>query len=230
MTNKKGFYSARDKELIQILVSNKVSKENIAKLLNRTNRNTIVSWANRNNIFYKDETKKYNRELRDINNENKKIFFNKNFKNYGIQSRFVGFYSENIVAIKLASLGFKVFKPNSEASKADLLILKENKFSKIQVKTARYEESTNYFSAEVRIRKIINNKSVSINYDKSEIDFVIIKLNGFQIFYIYPIEHFKNFFNLFLTPHRDKPFFKTRKKKDNYDENYFMNNFDLLTA
>ena len=39
MTNKKRFYSERDKELIQVLVANKVSKENIAKLLNRTNKN-----------------------------------------------------------------------------------------------------------------------------------------------------------------------------------------------
>ncbi|WP_428910717.1 group I intron-associated PD-(D/E)XK endonuclease [Niallia sp. Krafla_26] len=91
----------------------------------------------------------------------------------------IGKNTEEYVKIKLAEQGFDLFICTVDRG-TDLVILQNDIPLKIQIKTAtlsQKEDSGDYLFY-IQIRK----------YNNNEVDFFVIKLNGYDIFYIIPFE------------------------------------------
>ena len=135
-----------------------------------------------------------------------------------------GLIAENDVSSKLLSLGYEIYKPLLDNQIADMIISKKGKFFKIQIKSSFYvKQADSYFVSVFRSK----GKSKEI-YKRSEIDFVVVKCQGIDAFYIFPVSFFRKRFSLRLFPHRQKKMKVNVKKRDTTAEKY-LNAFNRIS-
>ncbi len=136
-----------------------------------------------------------------------------------------GLISENDVSSKLLSLGFDVYKPVLDNQIADMIISKKNKFKKIQVKTGYYIKKRDCFFVSVFRTSGRGKKPYNLN----EIDFIIVKCQDIQTFYVFPTSFFKKRFSLQLFPNRKRKFKNINFKKRDTKAEKYINAFNQLT-
>ncbi len=225
-SNKK--WNKKEIKKLGFLYSNDVPVDKIRKLLNRTDQ-SIMGTARR---FKFSKHRGLRPQKNDI--EIKKYYQNlskklkKNSNDFGVYTRRISHFNEQSTIIKLIKLNFDVYKPILDSSVADLIIFKNKKMFKIQVKTAGYSERFDYFESKLASRKHTSNKSLTLRYSKKEIDFFIIKLSGIFKFYVIPIKDAlsQKSANLRMFPNRKKVQIKSRANVFNTDK--YFEAFDLI--
>lgn len=93
----------------------------------------------------------------------------------------------NIVEYYLLLNNFEVYTPITETTKVDCIVIKNNKLSKIQIKTLQYDQRNGKM---LPVRKLSNNRGINKqrHYTKDEVDFFIgVDLDTRDI-YVVPID------------------------------------------
>ena len=136
-----------------------------------------------------------------------------------------GLIAENDVSSKLLELGFDVYKPLLDNQIADMVVSKKNKFKKIQIKSGYYLKDRDcYF---VSVFRAAGRKKKP--YTSNEVDFIIVKCQGIDSFYVFPVDFFYKRFSLNLFPNRKKKFNNIIDKKRDTTAEKYLNAFNQLT-
>ena len=201
-------YSKDELLALKTLVQNGVSYSLIAKILKRSVRSLSVK-ASR--LGFTNHNKHKN-----LNDNQILIDYSK------LDSKIKGTIAEYKVAIKLAELGFKVYFPFINNQEEDLIIQKKNKYFRIQIKSATKTNDDRFRTSIVRKRTIGKNKGKRIRYDN--IDFFIIYIPIFELFYVIPDGKTKTVNELNFYPHK----IKTMVKPNIFDWDFYKNKFNLI--
>lgn len=199
-------------ETLKILRENGVSFKDISKVLN-LDVVYLQHLSRVNNYKPLTQNKISSKELDRIGDQKINL--------QGFDKYKIGQITEYLVSAKLMSLGFDVYEPILANQPADLIISKNNKFNKIQVKTANYEKSRDcYVSSVFQIRG-----RKKIPYDKKLIDYIIIKCSGLDAMYIFPVNFFAKRLTIQLYPHRN---LKQSPSSRKTNAEYYLNDFKQI--
>ena len=140
-------------------------------------------------------------------------------------TRLIETYSNNIIFNKLLQNNFKIYK-GREGFEFDIVLEKNEKFFKIQLKTARYYEKQNCFQivGGTFFHYDLHNKKHT-HFKYSDIDFFIFTCIGVDKCYVIPFEVIKKNItkvssNINFWPHRPHRYFDSKIRIDDYLENF----------
>lgn len=201
-------YTKEEIVALKTMVKSGTTYAVIAKILKR-GKSSVASKASKLNItnFRKYENLDNNKELFD----------------YGkLDSKIKGTIAEQLVAIKLLEQHFKVYFPFVNNQEEDLIISKNNKYFKIQVKSASKTDGNRFRVSIVRKRSVGINKGTRVRY--KDIDFFIVFIPVFKLFYVIPESVTKSVKELNFYPSK----IKTMIRDDINDWDSYLNKFDLI--
>ena len=204
----KDSYSKEELLALKALVKSGVSYSVISKILKRGIRAVAVK-ASRLGF-----TNSRNHEL---------LGNNENLSNYGkLDSKIKGTIAEYMVGIKLLEKNFQVYFPFVNNQEEDLIISKNGRYFRIQVKSATKTNDDRFRTSIVRKRQVGKNKGTRVRY--KNIDFFIIYIPIFNFFYVIPESktHDVKEFNFY--PHK----IKTMVKPGIYDWDFYKDKFELI--
>ena len=124
--------------------------------------------------------------------------------------RTVGLLSELVIKTMFLRLGYRVFNPENPLDPTDMILKKGSKTCNIQVKTASYRESKDYYHCNLyrhMTNDKIGGKYTYQDYEKEDVDFFLINLEKHNTVYVIPFSHVKTqmkYKKLSLYPHREK--------------------------
>jgi len=212
-------YSANEDRAIDVLTSNGFNVPSIAEVLGRT-----------------DYSVKHRKQEADIqnfnspiaNNFDKNLYLKEVIKRLGKSQKPNEAISNHIIYNNLIEKGFEIFKVTREGAEFDIVALKDNKFFKIQSKTAGFRDDLNVFrvGANTFFKATLTSKGpVYGNYKYHNIDFFIFNCIGINTSYVIPSSKLKNIpksSQLAFYPHRSqhmykKKFLDTEIYKERYD-------------
>jgi len=134
-------------------------------------------------------------------------------------------YSSNIIFNKLLQNNFKIYK-GREGFEFDIVLEKNNKFFKTQLKTARYYEQQNCFQVggTTFFHYDVHNKKHDY-FKYTDIDYFIFTCIGVDKCYIIPFEKIKKVVtkstsSINFWPHRPHRHFNSIIRSDDYLENF----------
>lgn len=134
-------------------------------------------------------------------------------------SRLKGAITEKKVALKFLENGFNLYEPVIPGEEIDLVVEKNNKFFRIQIKTAYYvEESKSY-------RATLSGSNHRV-YGEDAFDYFAIYLSDKDDVYIVP-RHKANMKSINIVAREFSKFDKSKNNKTFYPKDY-LNNFNLL--
>ena len=137
----------------------------------------------------------------DKSEENFDLFKNyNNFQELDTQKK--GSISELKVFLKLTEKNFDVFTPLIEGQEEDCIIRVNNKYLRIQIKTASMTKDNRFRVSIVRKRVQGTNKGTRIRY--KNIDFYIFYVPVLETYYVIPERETSNINEVNLFPHRSK--------------------------
>lgn len=144
------------------------------------NCTSFTAFCNKNNfINLSADTKKYMKEKLiklgiDIKKSNKIITENTNFRKLEIHSRALGELGELELQRLAIKLGITVLKPLIDMEPYDLVLLKNDKLVKFQVKTT--QSNVNESSSKFHLRRVQlqGNKFKEISYNKNDFDYFFL--------------------------------------------------------
>tara|TARA_B100001057_G_scaffold285548_1_gene285770 strand:+ start:152 stop:1216 length:1065 start_codon:yes stop_codon:yes gene_type:complete len=134
-------------------------------------------------------------------------------------------YSGNIIFNKLMQNNFKIYK-GREGFEFDIVLEKDNKFFKTQLKTTRYYDNQNCFQITGTTFFHYDVHKKKYDYFKyKDIDYFIFTCIGVDKCYIIPFDTIKNAItkvssSISFWPHRPHRHFNSILKTDNYLENF----------
>ncbi len=177
-------FSANEDRAIEILRKNGFNKRIIAEVLGRKEgsikaRTRAVNFSS----FKKDNTY----ETLDKNIEEKNKLYIDNVDKLKI----IELFNNQQIYKKLILNKFQLFKVSTENNEIDLVILKNHKFFKLQLKTASLKKKTNNYEISCRtFFKFKEKKFTDFKYPN--IDFFIFNLIGRDISYVIPFSEIFN--------------------------------------
>ena len=221
-------FSANEDRVIEILKKNGVNQTIIAEVLGRNlnsikNRHFEVKFSNTTNVTHHQKE----RHLED------KINISKNISKQNIP-KVIEAVGSNLIYNELIKRDFKLFKVTREGAEFDLVIYKNKKFFKIQIKTASFDESSNNYTVggslfwKMKKLNTKHKKYIYTNYKYTNIDFFIISCVGSEHIYIIPekkIRKVKHSNSIRFYPNRLR---YSRNKKSFLETDVFKNRFDLI--
>lgn len=104
-----------------------------------------------------------------------------------------GDIAEIEVQLKALKLGWEVLLPIGDRLPYDLVIVINNKFIKIQVKSAWLSEKDGVYLIDVRRTKTNRRVMKREKYNDDDFDFAIIFIQDLNVFYVMPINIFNSF-------------------------------------
>ena len=134
-------------------------------------------------------------------------------------------YSSNIVFNKLLENDFKIYK-GREGSEFDIVLERNNKLFKVQLKTTRFDEKNNHFEqAGTTFFHFDINKRIFDYFKYKDIDFFIFTCIGVEKIYIIPFDVIQKSIKKYSTslqfyPHRPHKLVGTAMQTDEYLENF----------
>ena len=201
-------YSKEELLALKALVKSGVSYSVISKILKRGVRGVAVK-ASRLGF-----TNSRSHEL---------LGNNENLLEYGkLDSKIKGTIAEYMVGIKLLEKNFQVYFPFVDNQEEDLIISKNGKYFRIQVKSASKANDDRFRTSIVRKRQIGKNKGTRVRY--KNIDFFIIYIPIFNFFYVIPESKTQNVKDLNFYPHK----LKTMVRPDIFDWDFYKDKFELI--
>lgn len=104
-----------------------------------------------------------------------------------------GDIAEQSVLLKALKFGWNVLKPVGDRLPYDMVFEINNRFCRIQVKSAWFRELTNRWYVETRRTKTNRREMKREYYSSCDFDFVIIHANELDVFWIMPINEFLSY-------------------------------------
>jgi len=209
-------YSPVEDRAISILKNNGFTADQIGEVTGRKAR----SIRNRELEVSLDKYK----YAKDLKNESTEII-KKVLTKLDYNTKLIESYSNNVVFNKLLENKFKIYK-GREGSQFDIVLEKNNKFFKVQLKTTRYYEVANSFQqmAVTFYHYDIHKKKYDyFKYD--DVDYFIFTCIGVDKAYAIPMSVIKKTITkptsvLTFYPHRPHRFFDAAINTDNFFENF----------
>ncbi|PHS02588.1 MAG: hypothetical protein COA78_20750 [Blastopirellula sp.] len=118
-----------------------------------------------------------------------------------IDNKLVGTINEDYVRIALSVRGFEVFLPYMNNHKTDLIIVRNTRIAKIQIKSAGYDGQCKRFRAMLKTK---DKHGKHIGYENADVDFFVVKCNGINEYYVIPFNVGNVASSANLYPHRPK--------------------------
>ena len=131
----------------------------------------------------------------------------------------MGMLTERIVESKFIEKGFNTLLPRIPSGKVDLLVEKNNKFNRLQIKGSYYVEKSDCYRTSLL-------GAGHKRYNLNEFDYFVIHIFEHNSLYIIPTKYAATA-ALTLFPHRQKGESKYATRTNKLDYNIFLNNFDL---
>ena len=212
-------WSPNEEKALKVLKENGFNSKVISEVLGRTK----VSVQNRS--FEKSIRFKSKMNITKDNN----IASNQSLKSHKIKTKPIELHTENKIINKLIEKDFMVYNPSIENLEYDLVIFKNNKFFKIQLKTASFmKKYNNYACSNANFFKSNKNKVLFDRYKYPNIDFFIINCIGTDYSYVFPNKLLKQHKSLSLRffPDRIRQHIRPTINKINTDE--YLERFDLI--
>lgn len=104
-----------------------------------------------------------------------------------------GDIAEMEVQLKALKFGWEVLTPVGDRLPYDLVIVVNNKFIKIQVKSAWFNERANTYYVDVRRTKTNRKIMKREKYSNNDFDFAIIYIEDLNVFYVMPVDKFNSY-------------------------------------
>lgn len=101
--------------------------------------------------------------------------------------------AESAVITELLKRGFKVLKPMGDRLPYDLALDLNDKFLRIQVKSAWFNPKTKSYCVDVRRTKTNRRRMLRDRYKKGDFDFAIIYIDSLHVFYIVSFSIFSTY-------------------------------------
>lgn len=110
-----------------------------------------------------------------------------------MDTKMKGDIAEIEVQLKALKLGWEVLTPLGDRLPYDLVIVINNKFIKIQVKSAWLSKENNVYFVDVRRTKTNRREMKREKYSNEDFDFAIIFISDLNVFYVMPVNIFNSF-------------------------------------
>lgn len=107
-----------------------------------------------------------------------------------MNSKQKGDIAEQYAIVQALQKGWDVLKPIGDRLPYDLVFCINNKFIKIQVKYAGFNNTTNNYIVDTRRSQTNQRNIVRKNYTEKDFDFALIYIEDLNIFYVVPVEIF----------------------------------------
>jgi len=101
--------------------------------------------------------------------------------------------AESAVTTELLRRGFRVLKPVGDRLPYDLVLDCGQRFLRIQVKSAWYEESKDMYTVDSRRTKTNRRFMKRARYEEGAFDFAILYIADKQVFYVMPYKVFVSY-------------------------------------
>jgi len=134
--------------------------------------------------------------------------------------------AESAVVTALLKKGLNVLKPVGDRLPYDLGIDRFGRLIRIQVKSAWFNASANYYEVDVRRTKTNRRKMRRSCYSKNDFDFAIIYLAEKNVFYVMPVEEFCKYGSTIAFVESEKG--QRKPKSVRYRENWDLLSDGLL--
>jgi hypothetical protein len=171
-------FSANEDKAIEVLRKNGFNKRIIAEVLGRKEGSIKARTVAVNFSFFK---KNNTFSALDQNIEEK----NKLYIDSVDKFKIIELFTNQLIYKKLILNKFQLFKVSTENNEIDLVLLKNHKFFKLQLKTASFKKETNNYEISCRtFFKFKEKKFTDFKYPN--IDFFIFNLIGRDISYVIP--------------------------------------------
>ena len=171
-------FSANEDKAIEILRKNGFNKRIIAEVLGRKEGSIKARTVAVNFSFFK---KNNTFSALDQNIEEK----NKLYIDSVDKFKIIELFTNQLIYKKLILNKFQLFKVSTENNEIDLVVLKDHKFSKLQLKTASFSKKTNNYAISCRTFFKFKEKKFR-DYKYPNIDFFIFNLMGRDLSYVIP--------------------------------------------
>lgn len=191
-------FSANEDKAIEVLRKNGFNKRIIAEVLGRKEGSIKARTVAVNFSFFK---KNNTFEALDQNIEEKNKLYTDSVDKFKI----IELFTNQLIYKKLILNKFQLFKVSTENNEIDLVVLKDHKFFKLQLKTASFAKKTN--NHEISCRTFFKFKEKKFgDYKYPNIDFFIFNLMGKDISYVIPsseiFNNIKPTNTIYFTPDR----------------------------
>lgn len=110
-----------------------------------------------------------------------------------MDTKMKGDIAEIDVQSKALKLGWEVLVPIGDRLPYDLVVVVNNKFVKLQVKSAWLSEKEGVYLIDVRRTKTNRRVMKRKKYTEDDFDFAIIYIQDLNVFYVMPIKIFNSF-------------------------------------
>lgn len=171
-------FSANEDRVIEVLRKNGFNKRIIAEVLGRKEGSIKARTVAVNFSFFK---KNNTFAALDQNIKEKNKLYTDSVDKFKI----IELFTNQLIYKKLILNKFQLFKVSTENNEIDLVILKDHKFFKLQLKTARFEKKINNYDISCRTFFKFKDKKFG-EYKYPNIDFFIFHLIGREISYVIP--------------------------------------------
>jgi hypothetical protein len=104
-----------------------------------------------------------------------------------------GDIAEQAAVLAALKRGWAVLRPIGDNLPYDLVLAKKNRFVKVQVKCAWWDESKKNYVIDIRRTKTNRRRMVRSRYSNTDFDFALAYLPGIDLFYIFPVAVFLKF-------------------------------------
>lgn len=211
-------WSPNEEKALKILRENGFNSTVISEVFGRT----------KNSVHFRAYEKKFRYKNKMQASSQKNTFSRNSLKGNNLKPGQLELYAENNIINKLIQNNFEVFKPSIENLEYDLVAYKDEKFFKLQLKSAGYKQKNNsFYVTNTNFFKSINNKVLTDNYKYPNIDYFIINCMGTDYTYILPNKILKKEKNLGLYFYPDRlRHFRPKLTKINTDE--YFEKFELI--
>ncbi len=131
-----------------------------------------------------------------------------------------GKIAEDLTSIKLSQNGFDVFIPYTPNHQTDLMVVKDTKVAKLQIKSCSWDRKTERFRVPL-VRKNGRNNERKF-YEEKDIDFFVLYCLGVDAIYIVPFDVCKKHKGANLYPHRPKLIFDGKFDWEQYRDSFSL--------
>jgi hypothetical protein len=107
-----------------------------------------------------------------------------------LDTKLKGDIAEQAVSLYALRRGWGVLKPIGDRLSYDLVFDVGDKFLKIQVKSAWFDEKRQNYVVDTRRTKTNRRKMVREKYTKDDFDFAVVYVDDIDVYYIFPNEVF----------------------------------------
>jgi hypothetical protein len=110
-----------------------------------------------------------------------------------LDTKLKGDIAEQAVVLEALKRGWVVLQPIGDRLPYDLVLQVDDKFIRVQVKSAWWDKKKDNYVVDVRRTKTNRRKMIRDSYKEDDFDFAILYIQEVNIFYIMPADIFNSY-------------------------------------